>query len=102
MRRVVLLVAILLSAAVDPDDAVVLRDKAKPLGKAALLEEVGRGRGTGKDELVYDLGGNVAEWVRGKDGKGVLRGGSADRPADVRGERKEAGEEYRGLRVVVD
>jgi dipeptidyl aminopeptidase/acylaminoacyl peptidase len=88
--------------AVNPDDAVVLRAKLKTLGKGALLEEVGRGRGTGKDELVYDLGGNVAEWVRRKDGKGVLRGGSADRPADVRGGGQEAGEEYRGLRVVVD
>jgi dipeptidyl aminopeptidase/acylaminoacyl peptidase len=87
---------------VNPDDAVVLRAKVKSLGKGALLEEVGRGRGTGKDELVYDLGGNVAEWVRGKDGKGVLRGGSADMPADTRGGGLEAGEEYRGLRVVVD
>jgi dipeptidyl aminopeptidase/acylaminoacyl peptidase len=88
--------------AVNPDDAVVLREKTKSLGKGALLEEVGRGRGTGKDELVYDLGGNVAEWVRGKDHKRLLRGGSADMPADTRGGGREAGEEYRGLRVVLD
>jgi hypothetical protein len=50
--------------------------------------------------LVFDLGGNVAEWVVGKDGKGTLRGGSADTAADPKGRKAEAAPEYRGFRVV--
>jgi hypothetical protein len=42
----------------------------------------------------------VAEWVTAKDGKGELRGGSADRPADARRRRADAALEYRGFRVV--
>ncbi len=65
--------------AVNPDDARGLREKIKELaGTAPLLREVGRFRGTGEGEQVFDLGGNVAEWTTGKDGAGVLRGGSAD------------------------
>jgi dipeptidyl aminopeptidase/acylaminoacyl peptidase len=78
-----------------------LREKAKGLrGKAPLLRAVGAGRGVGKEELVFDLGGNVAEWVRTRDGKGVLRGGSADTPADDEGGTLKAAPEYRGSRVV--
>lgn len=86
---------------VNLDDAAVLREKVKGLGAGALLREVGQGRGSGsgKAELVYDLGGNVAEWTQGKDGKGALKGGSADVPADARGG-LEAMKEYRGFRVV--
>jgi poly(3-hydroxybutyrate) depolymerase len=90
---------------VNPDDARKLREKLKDLGgttTAPLLEEVGRGRGTGKEDLVYDLGGNVAEWVVGKDGSGKLRGGSADMPIDGRGSDLEAAPEYRGFRVVLE
>src|SRR5204863_452657 len=49
---------------VNPDDALVLRDKLKALPPGALLREVGQGRGSGKEVLVYDLGGNVAEWTQ--------------------------------------
>jgi dipeptidyl aminopeptidase/acylaminoacyl peptidase len=88
--------------AVNPDDAARLREKLGALaGPAPLLEEVGRGRGTGEEELVFDLGGNVAEWVTGPDGKGVLRGGSADTPADPRGG-LQAAPAYRGFRVVLE
>jgi dipeptidyl aminopeptidase/acylaminoacyl peptidase len=88
--------------AVNPDDARRLREKLKALPAGALLREVGQGRGAGKEEMVYDLGGNVAEWAQGKDGKGVLRGGSADQPADVKAARLEAAPAYRGFRVVRD
>lgn len=89
--------------AVNPEDAARLRERLKALpGNVALLKEVGSGRGVGKDELVYDLGGNVAEWVEGKDGKGMLRGGSADLPADAKGKGPEAGTNYRGFRVTLD
>ena len=87
---------------VNPDDAVKLREKLEALAGASLLEEVGRGRGIGEAERVYDLGGNVAEWVRGKDGQGKLCGGSADTPADARGGTVQAAPEYRGFRVVLD
>jgi dipeptidyl aminopeptidase/acylaminoacyl peptidase len=84
---------------INPDDARRLREKLGELkGAAPLLCEVGRFRGTG-EEMIFDLGGNVAEWVCGKDGKGVLRGGSADQPAD-RKHREATAPEYRGFRVV--
>jgi hypothetical protein len=38
--------------------------------------------------------------VKSADGKGVLRGGSADLPADKKGSSLEAGTQYRGFRVV--
>jgi dipeptidyl aminopeptidase/acylaminoacyl peptidase len=88
--------------AVNPDDARALREKLKDLPAGALAREVGSGRGVGKDDMVFDLGGNVAEWVEGKDGKGVLRGGSADLPADARGSRLEAAPAYQGFRVIRD
>ena len=88
--------------AVNPDDARGLREKIKELaGTAPLLREVGRFRGTGEGEQVFDLGGNVAEWTTGKDGAGVLRGGSADVPANPRLRESPAAPAYRGLRVVL-
>jgi dipeptidyl aminopeptidase/acylaminoacyl peptidase len=85
----------------NPEDAARLRQKAAELGgPAPLLEEVGRHKGRGDGEKVYDLGGNVAEWAVGADGKGVLVGGSADLPAGATGPSVSAGEAYRGFRVV--
>jgi formylglycine-generating enzyme required for sulfatase activity len=85
----------------NPDDAARLRDKLRELpGPAPLLKEVGSFRAAGPGEAVFDLGGNVAEWVTGKDGKGELRGGSADAPADPRRTTSAAAPEYRGFRVV--
>jgi len=65
------------------------------------LKEVGSFRGQGKDdeEPVYDLGGNVAEWVLTRDGKGKVIGGSADCPADPKSNCMPA-PEYIGFRVV--
>jgi dipeptidyl aminopeptidase/acylaminoacyl peptidase len=85
----------------NPDDTGRLREKLRELpGPAPLLKEVGSFRGVGKADLVFDLGGSVAEWVVGKDGKGLLRGGSADMPADPRRRAGSAAPEYRGFRVV--
>jgi dipeptidyl aminopeptidase/acylaminoacyl peptidase len=87
--------------AVNPDDAKQLQAKIKELGgKAPLLRAVGSFHGVGEDEMVFDLGGNVAEWVTKKDGKGVLQGGSADRSADAKQETNRAALEYQGFRVV--
>jgi dipeptidyl aminopeptidase/acylaminoacyl peptidase len=86
----------------NPEDAAKLREAAKKLnGTAPLLKEVGSFHGQGKDdeEPIYDLGGNVAEWVLTRDGKGKVIGGSADCPADAKSNCKPA-PEYVGFRVV--
>jgi dipeptidyl aminopeptidase/acylaminoacyl peptidase/formylglycine-generating enzyme required for sulfatase activity len=86
----------------NPEDAERLREKAKELkGPAPLLKEVGSFRGQGKDgeEPIYDLGGNVAEWVLTRDGEGKVIGGSADCPADPKSQCTPA-PEYVGFRVV--
>jgi len=86
----------------NPEDAERLREEAKRLGGTApLLKEVGSFRGQGKDEEepIYDLGGNVAEWVLTRDGKGKVMGGSADCPADVKSNCTPA-PDYIGFRVV--
>jgi formylglycine-generating enzyme required for sulfatase activity len=63
------------------------------------LKEVGSFRAAG-EEAVFDLGGNVAEWVTTKDGKGAVRGGSADAPADSKSKTNRAAASYRGFRVI--
>ncbi len=86
----------------NPEDAARLREKAKELsGTGPLLKEVGSFRGQGKDdeEPIYDLGGNVAEWMLTRDGKGKVVGGSADCPADPKSNCTPA-PEYIGFRVV--
>jgi formylglycine-generating enzyme required for sulfatase activity len=66
-----------------------------------LLRPAGSFAGQGKDdeELIFDLGGNVAEWVLTRDGKGKVIGGSADCTADPKANCTPA-PEYVGLRVV--
>lgn len=86
----------------NPEDARKLREAAKKLnGTAPLLKEVGSFHGQGKDdeEPIYDLGGNVAEWVLTRDGKGKVIGGSADCPADAKSTCIPA-PEYVGFRLV--
>jgi dipeptidyl aminopeptidase/acylaminoacyl peptidase len=85
----------------NPDDAARLEVKIKGLGGGApLLKEVGSFRGVGEGELVFDLGGNVAEWCVGKDGTGKALGGSGDRPADPKALDPQPGAAYVGFRVV--
>ncbi len=89
--------------AINPDDARRLEAKVKELGPGSpLLREAGSFKGSGKDDedLVFDLGGSVAEWVIAKDGSGKAIGGSADRPADARARAGTAAPEYTGFRVV--
>jgi formylglycine-generating enzyme required for sulfatase activity len=86
----------------NPDDTQRLREKLKELtGPAPLLKAVGSfaGQGQEHEELLFDLGGNAAEWVLTTDGKGKLMGGSADCPADPRSNCTPA-PEYIGFRVV--
>src|SRR5260221_132957 len=86
----------------NPDDTIQLRQKVKEIsGNAPLLKTVGNFAGQGQEdqELVFDLGGNVAEWVALADGRGKADGGSADCPADSRSSCAAAAE-YVGFRVV--
>ncbi len=86
----------------NPDDTLRLREKLKELpGPAPLLKPVGSfaGQGEENEDLLFDLGGNVAEWVLTADGKGKVMGGSADCPADTRSPCTPAAN-YIGFRVV--
>jgi dipeptidyl aminopeptidase/acylaminoacyl peptidase len=87
---------------VNPDDAARLHKKLAELPEnVSLLKPVGSFPGQGKEneELIFDLSGNVAEWVMTPDGKGKAIGGSADQPADPRASH-EPDAAYIGLRVV--
>jgi dipeptidyl aminopeptidase/acylaminoacyl peptidase len=86
----------------NPDDTARLRELADTLPEpGGLLKEVGSflGEGDEGEERIYDLGGNVAEWVMTRDGKGKVIGGSADCPADPKSG-CEPQPEYIGFRVV--
>jgi dipeptidyl aminopeptidase/acylaminoacyl peptidase/formylglycine-generating enzyme required for sulfatase activity len=86
----------------NPDDMRRLREKLKELpGTAPLLKPVGSFAGEGQEdeELLFDLGGNAAEWVVAADGEGKPAGGSAGCPADTRSACDPA-PEYIGFRVV--
>jgi formylglycine-generating enzyme required for sulfatase activity len=87
----------------NPDDALRLEAKVQELGgPEALLREVGSFPGAGKDkeELIFDLMGNAAEWVVTKDGGGKAIGASADRPFDQKARTTAAAAACTGFRVV--
>jgi dipeptidyl aminopeptidase/acylaminoacyl peptidase len=86
-----------------PDELDMLRDKIEELERARLLiEPVGTFRpvegahGIG----VYDLGGNVAEWVTKEDGRGDIMGLSAVSPRNELGQYSRPPMSYVGFRVV--
>lgn len=86
---------------VNPDDAERLSRELKKLdGPAPLLKPVGSFKPLSRDELIFDLGGNVSEWVVAEDGSGKLMGGSADTPADAKLRQRTPAPEYIGFRVV--
>ncbi len=87
----------------NPEDARRLEEKIKELGVTApLLKEVGSfsGQGAEGEELIFDLGGNAAEWVLTKDGGEKTLGGSADRASDSKARYGPAEPAYTGFRVV--
>ncbi|MGH9744527.1 MAG: prolyl oligopeptidase family serine peptidase [Candidatus Acidiferrales bacterium] len=89
--------------ALNPDDAQKLDDKLKELGAGApLLREVGSfaGEGDAGEALMFDLSGNVAEWIVATVGTGKAMGGSADRAADSKAHDRPADPAYTGFRVV--
>jgi hypothetical protein len=83
------------------EDAFRLQEIARELGAGVLLREVGSLPGIGGDP-VFDLSGNVAEWVLEPAGLGRLAGGSADQPAEPLVARPVAGPAYTGFRPVRD
>jgi dipeptidyl aminopeptidase/acylaminoacyl peptidase len=84
--------------AVNDDDAQRLAPLVDKLAPDTLLKPAGSFAGTG-DDAIYDLGGNVAEWVVAKDGTGKALGGSADRPADAKA-KLDPRPAYIGFRIV--
>ena len=67
------------------------------------MKEVGSFRGMGSGELVFDLGGNVAEWTVGSTNAGVAAGGRTDHAADAKAKYKQTADlHYTGFRVVKD
>jgi dipeptidyl aminopeptidase/acylaminoacyl peptidase len=88
---------------INPEDAKLLQSRINELaGDAPLLREVGSFNGHGDEggEVVFDLGGNVAEWVMQPGGAGKTEGGSADRAADPAAADAPADPPYTGFRVV--
>ena len=89
--------------ALNPDDAAKLEAEIKELhGDAPLLRDVGSfsGQGDKDEELIFDLGGNVSEWVVAANHAPKTAGGSADRPSDARSQYRGADPAYTGFRVV--
>ncbi|HUJ30233.1 MAG TPA: prolyl oligopeptidase family serine peptidase [Candidatus Acidoferrum sp.] len=87
---------------VNPDDDQKLDALISGLPPDTLLKPVGSFPGEAEpgEDSVFDLGGNVAEWVKSADGSGELSGGSADRPADPKAQSKPSRLSFAGFRVV--
>lgn len=86
---------------VNPEDAARLKPLIKSFKTAApLLKEVGSFRSVGADELIFDIGGNVAEWIIAKENKPAAFGGSADMPVDEKIRNRQPAAEYIGFRVL--
>lgn len=84
----------------NPEDTERLVKKASELGRDGLLMEVGSFGPDGLDADIFDLGGNVAEWVLASPSTGKLMGGSADKPLDRKSAERPALPEYVGFRVI--
>jgi len=85
----------------NPDDTNLLLEKVKTLkGKFPLLLPVDRLSSAG-EEMIYGLGGNVAEWAVDEKGSGKIIGRCALTPLDACGDYTTP-LEYVGLRVVLD
>jgi dipeptidyl aminopeptidase/acylaminoacyl peptidase len=88
-----------------PDEMEIIREKIDELEAIRLLiEPVGSFRPVvwNKDVEIYDLGGNVAEWVTDKSGQGRIRGLSAVSGHDQLEEYSRPPLNYIGFRVVVE
>lgn len=86
---------------VNPDDAVRLAAEVHKLGPGALLRPVGSFSPLSDDELIFDIGGNVAEWVVTADGTGKAMGASADTPKDSKIDERKPAPDYIGFRIAL-
>jgi dipeptidyl aminopeptidase/acylaminoacyl peptidase len=85
----------------NPEDSSDIRHALVITGQAApLLKPVGSFAGQGETPI-FDLDGNVAEWVDDGD-KGLVFGPSADRADDARNTATVAAPAYRGLRILLE
>ncbi|MBN1272296.1 MAG: prolyl oligopeptidase family serine peptidase [Candidatus Aminicenantes bacterium] len=83
----------------NPDDYQKLQKELEKYGdEPVLLKEAGQFKAAGEN-LVFDLGGNAAEWVDAGENKGEACGGSADISADST-LKILPGLKYTGLRVI--
>ncbi len=88
-----------------PDEMDIIREKIDELEAVRMLiEPVGSFRPAlwNKNVEIYDLGGNVAEWVTDRKGQGRIRGLSAVSGNDKQEEYSRPPLNYIGFRVVVD
>jgi dipeptidyl aminopeptidase/acylaminoacyl peptidase len=88
-----------------PDEMDEIREKIDELeSKRLLIEPVGSFRPAvwKKTVAIYDLGGNVAEWVTGTNGQSRIRGLSAVSVNDKLEDYQRPPLKYVGFRVVVD
>lgn len=86
---------------ITPDEMNLLQEKINSLDKAALLKTVGSFKPVGENS-VYDLGGNVAEWCVGQNGKGKILGASAVTAGDLKTSYRAPELNYVGFRVIVE
>jgi len=66
-----------------------------------LLMEAGSRKPISEELMIFDIGGNVAEWCVIEPGQGKIMGGSAISPTDSKMEYPAPRMEYVGFRVVV-
>jgi formylglycine-generating enzyme required for sulfatase activity len=85
----------------NPEDSSQILSALDAVGQTVpLLKPVGSFAGQG-EAPVFDLDGNVAEWVS-EEGNGIAFGPSADLPVDSRDTGSVAAPAYRGLRILLD
>ncbi|MBA7496300.1 hypothetical protein ES702_06899 [subsurface metagenome] len=83
----------------NPDDAKLLLQKVKALKASASLLLPVDSRPASGEEMIYGLGGNVAEWAVDEKGKGKIIGRSAITPIDPSSNYDQPSLDYVGLRV---
>jgi formylglycine-generating enzyme required for sulfatase activity len=88
---------------VNPDDYARLVETLNKYGdEPVLLKPVGSfspAIAENSKNPVFDLGGNAGEWVASKDGKGLVKGGSAVTPGDSKSNQTPP-LSYTGFRVI--
>ena len=85
----------------NPDEMLSLDPEIAELELTGLLlKEVGSFKPVSNDLLIFDVGGNVAEWCVTPKGEGKIFGGSAITPINTKNKYQAPRMEYVGFRVV--